>query len=78
METPAFETVHVQGLSRVRRHQQCVNTITEAPNEKYSNSVAMVMSYTCLKPGSGCVAIGLHNLTAKNVILKPKMVVAKI
>ena len=36
------------------------------------------MSYTCLKPRSGCVAIGLCNLTGKNIILKPNMVVAKI
>ena len=36
------------------------------------------MSYTCLKPRSGCVAVGLCNLTGKNIILKPNTVVAKI
>ena len=74
VEIPAFETVHVQGLSKVRGHQQCVNTITEGHNEKcYCH-----MSYTCLKPGSGHVAVGLNNLTGKNIILKPNMVIAKI
>ena len=34
VEIPAFETVHVQGLSKVRGHQQYVNTITEPPTEK--------------------------------------------
>ena len=38
----------------------------------------MVMSYTCLKPGSGHVPIGLCNLTGKNIILKPNMIIAKI
>ena len=33
VEIPAFETVHVQGLSEVMGHQQYVNTTTEAPNE---------------------------------------------
>ena len=78
VEIPTFETLHVQGLSKVRGHQHCVNTITEAPNEEYLNSIATVMSYTCLKPGSGCVAIGLHNLTGKNIILKPNTVIVKI
>ena len=59
-------------------HQQCVNAITEASNEMYSNLIAMVMSYTCLKPGSGHVAIGLHNLTGKNIIVKPNTIVTKI
>ena len=36
------------------------------------------MSYTCLKPRSGCVAVGLCNLTVKNIILKPNMIVAEI
>ena len=35
VEIMAFEIVHVQGLSKVKGHQQCVNTITEAPNEKF-------------------------------------------
>ena len=78
VEIPTFKTVHMQGLYKVRGHQQCVNTITEAPNEKYSNSIAMVMSYTYLKPGSVHVAIGLCNLTGKNIILKPNTIVAKI
>ena len=78
VEIPALETVHVQGLSKVRGHQQYVNTITEATNEKYFNSVAAVMSYTCLKPRSGHVAVGLCSLTGKNIILKPNTIVAKI
>ena len=78
VEIPAFEIVHVQVHSKVRGHQLYVSTITEASNEKDSNSIAAVMSYTCLKPGSGCVAVGLCNHTEKNIILKPNMVVAKI
>ena len=35
MEILAFATVQVQRHSKVRGHQQCVNTITDAPNEKY-------------------------------------------
>ena len=76
VEILAFETV--QGLSKVRGHQQCVNTVTEPPTEKYLNSITTVTSYTCLKPGSGHVAAGLHNLTGKNTVLKPNIVVAKI
>ena len=38
----------------------------------------MVTSYTCLKPGSSHVAVGLCNLTGKNIILKPNMIIAKI
>ena len=78
LEMPAFKTVHVQGLSKVRGHQQCVNTITEPPTEKYSNSMTTVRSYTCLKPISGHVAVGPHNHTGKNIILKPNIVAAKI
>ena len=78
MKIPAFKTVHVQGLSKVRGHQQCVNTITEANNEKYLNSIATVMSYTCLKPGSAHVAEGCHNLMGKNIIPKLNTIIAKI
>ena len=78
VEIPVFKTVHVQGLSKVRGYQKCVNNITEPPTEKCSNSITTVMRYTCLKQRSGHVAVGLYNLTGKNIILKPNMVVAKI
>ena len=78
VEIPAFKIEHVQGLSQVRGHQQCVNTITEPPTEKYLNSITTVMTFTCLKPRSACVAVGLCSLTGNNIILKPNMVVAKI
>ena len=42
------------------------------------NSIATVMSYTCLKPRSAHLAVGLHNLTGKNIILKPNIFIAKI
>ena len=78
MKILAFKTVQVQGFTKVRGHQQCVNTITEPPTVKYLNSVTTVTSYTCLKPGSGCVAVGLCNLMGKSIVLKPNMVIAKI
>ena len=78
VEIPAFKTPHVQGLSKVRGHQQCANTITEPPTEKYLNSITTGMSYTFLKLRSGHVAVGLCNLTGKISILKPNTVVAKI
>ena len=78
MEILAFETVYVQGLFKGRRHQQCINTISEPPTEKYLNSITTVMSYTCLKPRSGPVAVGPNNLTGNNIIIKSNTVVAKI
>ena len=44
VEIPAFKIVHVQGLSQVRGHQQCVNTITKPPTEKYLNSITTIMT----------------------------------
>ena len=54
VEILAFERILVQGLSKVRGHQQCINTVTEPPTEKYSNSITTATIYTCLKPGPGC------------------------
>ena len=78
VKIPAFETIQLQELPKVRGHQQCINMVTELPIEKYSNSITTVTSYTCLKPGSGHVTIALCNLMGKNIVLKPNTVVAKI
>ena len=78
IEIDPFENVCLHGLSKVKGHDKCVNTITENPEKAYSKSVVTVLSYTCLKPGSAKVAISLQNLSSKVVTLMLKTVVAKI
>ena len=56
---PPFETVHVQGISKVKGNKLRINTITESPEQKYSNSVRTIPVYSHLKPGSKKVIVGL-------------------
>ena len=75
MELPAFATVHLQGLSKLRGHQQYVNTITEAP----MRSICIQLLWSCVIPDlDQDLAIEHCNLIGKNIVLKPKMVTAKI
>ena len=70
------QTVHVQGLSKVRGHDKRVNTITE-PLES-SKSIVAVPSYSILKPGSSKVQVCLQNLSNTPIKLKAKTVVARV
>ena len=60
-----FETVHMQGLSKVSRHDKRVNAITEPPDISYLNPVFTKRGYTGLKLGSSKVKVSLHNVTSK-------------
>ena len=69
VEFPPFQTVHVQGLSKVKGHETGVNVVAEAPSKAYSKVVVTIPGYSCLHQYSSRVSIGLRNVTCKPVTI---------
>ena len=78
MTLAPFETVHVQGVSKVFRHDKWISAITEPPNISYSNSEVNNSGYTWLTPGSRKVSFSLCDVTSKLVTIEAKMVIANL
>ena len=55
-----------------------INVATEHSNNIRNNSIAVVRSYSFIKPGSNKVVVSVKNLTSKEVTLKAGTVIGKI
>ena len=75
VEIPAFHTIHVHGIMKVKGHDMRVNIIVEPKNNGYSPSVVAVPS---LKPGFSKINMSLRNLTSKSIMIKVKSIVAQL
>ena len=75
---PPFSTTFVKGRSSVKGHYKRVNVATEYSDKKTNKNIATVRSYGFLKPSSNKVAVGVRNLTSKQVVLKAGTIIGKI
>ena len=65
-----FQTIHIQGVSKVRGHEKRANVMTDALPKSYSSAVPTVPRYSYLYQHSSRVGIRLHNLTSRQVTIK--------
>ena len=75
---PPFETIKVQGITKIRGHVKGVHVMTEAPEKEYSNSVLTTRAYTELKAGSTRVGVCLRNMTPRTVKIPAKTVIGRV
>ena len=75
---PPFSTTFVKGRSSVKGHYKRVNVATEYSDKNTNKNIATVRSYSFLKPSSNKVAVGVRNLTSKQVVLKAGTIIGKI
>ena len=73
-----FETIQVPGLTECTTHFKRVHMITEALEKFKHEAVKPICMYSELRPGSSRVSVGLRNLSCKSVMIRSKMVVAKV
>ena len=72
-----FETIRVQGITKVRNHQKQIHIMVE-PKQSLSGTVSAIPTYLHLKPGSSKVSVGLWNYSCRPITLKAKSMVANI
>ena len=65
-------------LSKEEVHYKRVNVATEYSDKNTNKNIATIRSYGFLKPSSNKVAVGVRNLTSKQVILKAGTIIGKI
>ena len=75
---PPFSTTFVKGRSSVKGHYKRVNVATEHSDKITNKNIATVRSYSYIKPSSNKVAVGVRNLTSKQVVLKTGTIIGKI
>ena len=75
---PPFSTTFVKGRSSVKGHYKRVNTTTEHSDRITNRNIATVRSYSFIKPSSNKVAVGVRNLTSKQIVLKAGTIIGKI
>ena len=75
---PPFSTIFVRGKSSVRGHYKRVNVATEHSDKVTNKNIVAVRSYSFIKPNSNKVAVGVRNLTSKQVVLKAGTIIGKI
>ena len=75
---PPFSTTFVIGKSSVRGHCKRVNVATEHSDKVTNKNIVAVRSYSFIKPSSNKVAVGVRNLTSKQVVLKAGTNIGKI
>ena len=71
-----FSSTFVKGRSSVKGHYK--NVATEYSNKNNNKNIVTVRSYSFLKPSCNKVAIGVRNLTSKQVVLKAGTIIGKI
>ena len=75
---PPFQTIHIQELSHVRRHDKRVNIMTDAPKNCCSKAVITIPGYSYSHQHSRRVSTVIQNLTSRHVVIKPKTTIAAI
>ena len=73
-----FSITFVKGRSSVKSHYKRVNVATEHSDKITNKNITTVRSYSFIKPSSNKVAIGVRNLTSKQVVLKAGTIIGKI
>ena len=72
-----FETIKVQGITKVRNHQKQVHIMVE-PRQTHCRTISAIPTYSHLKPGSSKVSLGLQNYSCRPITVKAKSTVATI
>ena len=62
----------------VKGHYKRVNGATEHSDKVTNKNIAAVRSYSFIKPSSNKVAVGVRNLTSKQVVLKAGTIISRI
>ena len=75
---PPFSTTFVKGRSSVKGHYKRVNVATKHSDRVTNKNIAVVRSYSFIKPSSNKVVVGIRNLTSKQVVLKAGTIIGKI
>ena len=75
---PPFSTTFFKGRSSVKGHYKRVNVATEHSDVITNKNIATVRSYGFIKPSSNKVAVGIRNLTSKQIVLKAGTIIGKI
>ena len=75
---PPFSTTFIKGRSSVKGHYKRINVATEHSDKITNKNIAVVRSYSFIKPNSNKVAVGVRNLTSKQVVLKTGTIIGKI
>ena len=75
---PPFSTTFVKGKSSVKGHYKRVNVATEHSDKVTNKNITAVRSYSFIKPSSNKVAVGVRNLTSKQVVLKAATIIGRI
>ena len=75
---PPFSTTFVKGRSSVKGHYKRVNVATKHSDKVTNKNITAVRSYSFIKPSSNKVAVGVRNLTSKQVVLKAGTIIGKI
>ena len=75
---PPFSTTFVKGRSSVKGHYKRVNVAIEHSDKVTNKNITVVRSYSFIKPISNKVAVGVRNLTSKQVVLKAGTIIGRI
>ena len=75
---PLFSTTFVKGRSSVKGHYKRVNVTTEHSDKITNKNITTVRNYSFIKPSSNKVAVGVRNLTSKQLVLKTGTIIGKI
>ena len=62
----------------MKGHYKRVNVATEHSDKITNRNIATVRSYGFIKPTSNKVAVGIRNLTSKQIVSKTGTIIAKI
>ena len=73
-----LSTTFDKGRSSVKGHCKRVNVATEHSDKITNKNIATVRTYSFIKPSSNKVAVGVRNLTSKQVLLKAGTIIGKI
>ena len=66
---PPLSTTFEKGRSKVKGHHKRVNVATEHSDNSTNSNIAVVRSYSFIKPGSNKVLVSIKKLTRKEIVL---------
>ena len=76
---PAFSTIEVSGMSKVKGHSKKVHIIVEGSQEsKLPSSILVTNTYGQLQAGSSRVHCGIRNVSAKAVTIPAKTIIGEV
>ena len=75
---PPFSTTFVKGRSSVKGHYKRANVSPKHSDKVTNKNITVVRSYSFIKPSSNKVAVGVRNLTSKQVVLNADTIIGKI